>query len=115
MMGILFIPNLSHSDVIKKSCLIRTPEKIEIIQFNLIADEKFEAKRGGGMCPKMTQLVSNESLLILSKGYFSEPTLCFKNIKPTDHSTVRPHHQLQHDKYCWVLGITLDTLSTISS
>lgn len=59
--------------------------------------------------------VSNKSLLILSKSYFSEPTLRFKNIKPTDCSTVGPHHQLQHDEYCWVPGITLDALSTISS
>lgn len=71
MMRILFIPNLSLSDGIKKSCIIRTQGKIEIIQFNLlITDEKPEAQSRRGM-PKMTQLVSNKSLLMLSKRSFS--------------------------------------------
>lgn len=70
-MRILFIPNLSLSDGIKKSCIIRTQGKIEIIQFNfLITDEKPEAQSRRGM-PKMTQLVSNKSLLMLSKRSFS--------------------------------------------
>lgn len=59
-MGILFIPDLSHSDGIKK-CLIGTSGKTEIIQFNLITDETSEAKRRGGMCPKFTQLVSKKA------------------------------------------------------
>lgn len=52
MMGTLFIPDLSHSDGIKKSCLIRTPGKTEIIQFNLITDEMSEVKREGERAPR---------------------------------------------------------------
>ena len=55
MMGILFIPNLSPSDGIKKSCLIRTQGNIEIIQFNLLTtDEKSEAQRVRGYAQEDT-------------------------------------------------------------